>query len=72
LETQLGSRIESVTFEQVSDLVVIQVPEAFDLDFKSQLYGRADKDRRELAADVAALANTSGGLIVLGIEEDDP
>jgi Schlafen, AlbA_2 len=71
LETQLGSRIETAAFEQVSDLVTNQVAEAFDLDFKSRLYGNADKDKRELAADVAALANTSGGLIVLGIEEDD-
>ncbi len=34
-------------------------------------YGRADSDRRALAVDVAALANTAGGVIVIGIEEDD-
>ena len=46
------------------------VPEAFDLDFKRELYGNADRDKTALAIDVAALANTAGGLLVLGIEED--
>lgn len=71
LETLLGSRIDDVTHAQVSGLVTNQVVEAFDLDYKSRLYGRADADKRDLAGDVAALANTAGGLIVLGIEEDD-
>ena len=52
-------------------LVTNQVSEAFDLDFKATLYGNADRDRHALATDVAALANTAGGLLVLGIEEDD-
>jgi Putative DNA-binding domain len=52
-------------------LIGNQVPEAFDLDFKSEMYGALDKDKRDAAADVAALANTAGGLIVVGIGEDD-
>lgn len=35
--------------------------EAYDLDFKATLYGKSDKERRDLAGDVAALANTAGG-----------
>ncbi|KOX14560.1 hypothetical protein ADK67_42180 [Saccharothrix sp. NRRL B-16348] len=45
--------------------------EDFDLDFKSALYGSADKAKRDLSTDVAALANTAGGLIVLGMDEDE-
>jgi hypothetical protein len=51
-------------------LVGNQVPEAFDLDFKSEMYGGSDREKRDAATDVAALANTAGGLIVLGIAED--
>jgi hypothetical protein len=51
-------------------LVTNHISEAFDLDFKRDLYGNADADKRALATDVAALANTAGGLLVLGIEED--
>jgi predicted HTH transcriptional regulator len=52
-------------------LISNQVPEAFDLDFKAEMYGASDRDKRDAATDVAALANTAGGLIVAGIEEDD-
>ncbi|HEX9517966.1 MAG TPA: ATP-binding protein [Streptosporangiaceae bacterium] len=33
--------------------------------------GRTDRDKRGLAGDVAALANTAGGIIILGVAEDD-
>jgi len=52
-------------------LVSNQVPEAFDLDFKSEMYGTSDRDKRDAATDVAALANTAGGLIIAGVDEDD-
>lgn len=43
-----------------------------DFEVKSALYGNSDSDRRELALDVAALANARGGLLVLGaVEVDD-
>jgi len=52
-------------------LISNQVAEAFDLDFKSEMYGSSDRDKRDAATDVAALANTAGGLIMGGIAEDD-
>jgi hypothetical protein len=71
LETLLGSRIDDVTYARATNPVTNQVAEAFDLDVKEQLYGRADSDKRKLATYAAALANTGGGLVVIGIEEDD-
>ena len=70
LETLLGTPLDALQYEHLAALVTSQVAEAFDLDFKAQLYGNSDRDRRGLATDVAALANTAGGLLVLGIEED--
>ncbi|MFI0449781.1 hypothetical protein [Actinomadura sp. 6N118] len=66
LERLFGARMDAVSHAQVADLVTNAVTEDFDLDFKVELYGRADKDRRALAGDVAALANTAGGVIVSG------
>jgi len=71
LEAQLGANLDDLDHGHVAGLVTGQVPEAFDLDYKSQLYGGTDKDRRDLATDVAALANTAGGLLILGVEEDN-
>lgn len=71
LEALLGSRIELVQHADLMALISNHVPEAFDLDFKSEMYGPTERDRRDAATDVAALANTAGGLLILGIEEDD-
>lgn len=71
LEALLSSRLEQVQHSQLMTLINNQVPEAFDLDFKSEMYGTSDRDKRDAATDVAALANTAGGLLIIGIEEDD-
>jgi hypothetical protein len=71
LERLFGTRLERLAHVQVADLVTNAVAEAYDLDFKATLYGKSDKERRDLAGDVAALANTAGGVIVLGIAEDN-
>jgi hypothetical protein len=71
LQTVLGASLDELRYEHLEALVTNHVPEEFDLDFKRELYGNTDGDRKALATDVAALANTAGGLLVLGIEEDD-
>ncbi len=71
LEAAFGTPLSEVTASNVLDLVTGGVQEDFDLDFKSQMYGSSDADKRELASDVAAMANSAGGVIVLGVEEDE-
>lgn len=51
-------------------LVDSQVQEGIDLEYKSELYGGGDEERRELLRDVVSMANAQGGLILLGITED--
>jgi hypothetical protein len=67
----LGVPLEDVEYEHVLTLVSEQVTEAFDLDFKSEIYGGSDSEKHKLAAHIAALANTAGGLLVFGVAEDD-
>ncbi|MGW6197147.1 AlbA family DNA-binding domain-containing protein [Kribbella sp. NPDC055110] len=62
--------LDDLTSDHIQSLVTNSVSEEFDLDFKRELYGKADKDRRSLAGDVAALANTAGGVVILGVEEN--
>ena len=60
LQTLLGVSLDDLKYEHLEALVTNRVPEAFDLDFKKQLYGNGDTARRDLAGDVAALANQRG------------
>jgi|GEM_PF-751366 len=46
------------------------VVEGQDLEFKKTSYGGSDDDKREFLKDVTALANTSGGHIVVGLVAD--
>lgn len=70
LEALLGASVDGLTSEHIHGLVSSGIPEDFDLDFKASLYGAGDSDRRALAGDVAAMANTAGGLVVIGVQED--
>ncbi len=63
--------MEQLQPTHVEALVTGKVTESHDLDFKAGLYGTSDADKRDLAGDVAALANTAGGVIVLGIQEGE-
>lgn len=71
LESIFGTALDTLASHHIHALVSAGVQEAFDLDFKQTLYGGKDQEKRALAGDVAALANTGGGVIVLGVEEDD-
>jgi len=70
IEALLGAQVSDASYEQVAALAAGMVSEDFDLDLKSARYAPSESGRRALAGDVAAMANTSGGLIVLGMEED--
>src|SRR4051794_34981090 len=71
LETVLGAAVDKLTASDIHEFPDRRATEAFDLDFKAVLYGNGDSSRRDLCGDVAALANTSGGVIVLGVAEDE-
>lgn len=71
LETLFGAHFDDLEPDHIRNLVTAEVEESYFLDFKSALYANNDDQKRELAKDVVALANTAGGAIVLGVVEDD-
>lgn len=71
LESVLGTPVEQLNAAAVRALVGTEAAEDTDLDFKRDLYGSSERDKRALATDIAALANTSGGVILIGVAEDD-
>ena len=49
-----------------------QVQESLHLEYKSSMaVSKSDKNRAELAKDVSSFANSDGGIIVYGIEEEE-
>ncbi len=71
LEALLGAPIVELTEPAIRALVTTAAREDTDLEFKGELYGNSDAEKKDLAADVAAMANALGGVILLGVQEDD-
>jgi hypothetical protein len=65
-------KFEEITFEDIQALLDNEVAESRTLEYKSILPPKADKDSEKIPflAEVCALANTEGGDIVFGIDED--
>lgn len=61
---------DNYTIDEVQSLIDNQVEESVYLDFKSSgSLEKNDRKRLELSKDVAAFANSDGGIIVYGIKE---
>ena len=57
--------------DDVQALLRNQVPEGRALDYKRDLPGTSDDDKKEFLADVSSFANTNGGDLIIGIDEED-
>ncbi len=56
-------------FAEIESFVRNQVPESIHLDYKASP-ALAPKNGSEIAKDVSAFANSDGGLLIYGVEED--
>jgi hypothetical protein len=65
----LSKAIDALSYADIEALVTNSVGEGRTLDFKRDLIGRTDEDKREFLADVSSFANTAGGDLILGVEE---
>jgi schlafen family protein len=65
----VGKLLQHVGLEDLRALVDLREPESRTLEYKEALPNRSDRDRKEFLADVSALANSSGGVIIYGIRE---
>jgi hypothetical protein len=62
--------IENSTENDLHELKDNAVGEGIRYDYKLDLYGNSDGDKREFVKDASSFANTAGGHIVIGVEED--
>jgi len=60
--------VTALTYEDIEGLTLSGEPESLVLDYKAYVEG-ADRDKKELAKDLSAMASSSGGYIVIGVAE---
>jgi hypothetical protein len=61
----LGAPLDDIAEPHLQALVDNEVREDADLDFKREQYGTSDSAKREMAGDIAAMANDRGGLLII-------
>ncbi|MEV0936376.1 ATP-binding protein [Streptomyces phaeochromogenes] len=72
LHEHLGAPPGPLTFDMVKKAADTHLAESDDLDWKEQLPQPPSEGRwNELAKDVAAMANTRGGLLIYGVTDQD-
>lgn len=69
LEQLLGKRSSEMEAADIERLVAMAVAEDGSLEYKRQPWAKDDKGKQECAKDIAGLANSQGGVIVLGVDE---
>lgn len=62
--------LEKITFADIDRFVQEKWPEGKTVDYKRDTYGGKDDDKKELLKDVSSFANTLGGDILIGVDED--
>ncbi len=60
---------DKITEADLNNLISTGVPESPTIDYKRDTYGNSDSDKREFLADLSSFANTTGGDIVIGMDE---
>ena len=64
-------KFDEINEESIRTLISNSVAESLFVEFKRDVYGKDDKEKREFVKDVSAFANTGGGHLIIGIAEDE-
>ncbi|PJB31857.1 MAG: hypothetical protein CO109_07690 [Deltaproteobacteria bacterium CG_4_9_14_3_um_filter_65_9] len=62
---------DNIDERDVEELVSLQVPEGLRIDYKRDIYGNSDADKKEILKDVSGFSNAFGGHLVIGVEEQN-
>lgn len=60
-----------MTEQMVDEAIRRGLPETDDLDWKAKLPPHRDMQRADIVKDIAAMANSGGGMLVFGVDEEE-
>ena len=66
----IDTPLDQITYADIDRFVQEKWPEGKTVEYKRDLYGNRDEDKKELLKDVSSFANTQAGDILIGVDED--
>jgi hypothetical protein len=69
-EFMIDIPLERITYADIDRFTQEKWPEGKTVDYKRDAYGGKDEDKKELLKDVSSFANTHGGDILIGVDEN--
>jgi len=66
-----GKKLSDLQVEDLQRLKDDQVQERDTIEYKRDMYGNSDAEKRELLKDITSMANHRGGYLLIGIDEND-
>lgn len=67
----ISKKIEEINESDLQSLIDNKVLESKTIEYKKELPNNSDSSKKEFLADVTSLANSSGGDLIFGIEQDN-
>lgn len=67
----IAKTLSEITIDDIRALVADSVSEGRRLEFKEELHGNSDSEKREFLYDISSLANAAGGDLIFGVSESD-
>jgi hypothetical protein len=65
----IAKQLADIAEDDIRALIVNAVPEGKTIDYKRELPGNSDADKKEFLADVSSFANSAGGDLIFGVDE---
>jgi hypothetical protein len=65
-----NANFDSISEVDLQALIDVGATEGLLLDFKRTAYGRSDADVKEFLKDTTSFANTAGGHLIIGMDEN--
>lgn len=66
----IAKSFDKITKDDLQEFITNLITEKKTLDYKRELPGNSDDDKKEFLNDVSSFANSQGGDLIFGIEED--
>jgi hypothetical protein len=62
---------DNITGADIKNLIYIKYEERQRMEYKREMYGNKDEDKRKMLRDISSFANAYGGYLIIGIEHEN-